>query len=284
MSAQRNPARPGVSPLRKTLGVGVTLAFLLGLAYALSMPSNPPPVAVRSLAAPPKSQPQTMARLPPPTPPMTSAAPSPATPSSPPKPPPTLPEGTLGLRYSQDAELHLLGVYQARPQGDDGKPWWSKCGNPRDQANMMDCHARMVAHGREPGTVEVDVTYNEHPIILTLMAYSPVVWKVKPGYGVVIEQVILAGYHRQSVEGAGKDVPIHVYTYESSPCERCWQGEGHFYAYEKGGRDGNFGTAEKKLFEITGKRVASFQGKYQGERFAIAQGMPVLSYPAPAGR
>ncbi|HYE34429.1 hypothetical protein [Methylocaldum sp.] len=190
----------------------------------------------------------------------------------------TMNKGKVRLNYPKDVELHVIGVYQGKLESDDGKPWWSKCGDLQDSRNAADCHSRYAVQ-RDPGVVEVEVSYNEHPIILALMAYSAVKWRVKPGYGVVIEQVILAGYHGQTIEGVEQGVPVHAYTYKSSPCNPCWQGTGFFYGYE-GPDSGShtYGTVERKLYEITGQRVASFQGKYKGERFSIASGMPVFSY------
>jgi hypothetical protein len=119
------------------------------------------------------------------------------------------------------------------------------------------------------GEVTVNVSRGEKPIILAVSAYEKTNWKIIPQENVVIEKVILSGYHQQTVEGIKQGTPIEVYTYDSSPCENCYQGQGYFYSYEFPPRD--------KLKQITGLEITSWQGRYSGKEFSIFKTIPILS-------
>lgn len=108
--------------------------------------------------------------------------------------------------------------------------------------------------------VKVHVSYQIKPIILALMAYEPTLWSVEVADGVIVERVILAGYHAQQLEGIRDGVPTEVYTYDPSPCAACRQDLRYFYAYDR---------SHPRLTEITGKNPSSFQGRYTGKDFAI---------------
>lgn len=262
---------------RKLLGGLLSMVFAAEWVYAIWRPAPPPVVAPVALVVSPKPETMTLAK---PIPvPITPPVAVPVQPESP--APSVLPKGTFSPHYAKDAELHLIGVYEGHDPTDDDRPWWSKCtGDLHNSVNARECHARYAANHKQ-GFVEVNITYNQHPIILALTAYSPVKWKVIQGYGVVIEEVILAGYHRQIVEGIDTRIPVRVYTYEPSSCERCWQAGGHFYTYQSERGAYGFESTEKRLFEITGKRVSSLQTRYKGDRFSIAPGIPIISYPEP---
>jgi hypothetical protein len=154
-------------------------------------------------------------------------------------------------------QLHVIGVYEGHDPDDDGRPWWSKC----DGKSSLDCHAEMTGKKRaKGGFVTVNVSITDAPIVLALSAYSKVKWDVQAKPGVQIQKVILSGYHAQSIEGIADTTILEVYTYDASPCDRCYQGNGYFYSYKR---------PHLKLTEITGLDVTSFQGKYKGREFAV---------------
>ncbi len=133
---------------------------------------------------------------------------------------------------SSPKEVHLVGVYEA---------------NSNHRA------------GYHPsGQVEVKVTRQDKPIILALSSYEPVEWNIQLEPGVVVEKVILNGYHDQKVIGIS-GIPIEEYSYE-----------------ETGRYLGNF-TYEwesspalvKQLNQLTGNQLTSFQGCYRGTQFEI---------------
>lgn len=107
------------------------------------------------------------------------------------------------------------------------------------------------------------VTDDSSPIILGLMSYEPVTWKIESGPGVTIKRIVLAGYHAQRVEGA-EGVQIDVYTYERTECERCVQRGGYFYSYT---------GVPAEMTAATGLQAKSFQGNYTGGKYIIFRGM-----------
>jgi len=120
------------------------------------------------------------------------------------------------------AEVHVVGLYESR------------------RANAV-----------------VEVRATGRPIILVLCAYEPVTWEVRPAPGAQLVEVIASGYHRQRVEGAG--VPVST----SSNDERSRSPDGkplYFYTYDHD--EERYPSMVARVRQLTGKRVASFQGRY----------------------
>lgn len=155
-------------------------------------------------------------------------------------------------------ELHAIGVYQGTNPGDDGRPWHSKCG----ELDLQSCHQKVTQKEREVGgQVIVNVSIDDRPIILGLSAYDKTKWIIKADEDTVIKKVIIGGYHAQSVEGVSNDTSIEVYTRDSSPCERCYQGQGYFYSHK---------SAPPELQKISGMPVSSWNSRYRGVEFSIS--------------
>lgn len=170
---------------------------------------------------------------------------------------------------SSAAALHVIGVYQgALPEVADKRPWWAQCQAMKEangnavQVSPADCQPFLHA-GREQRTVKVNVSDDSTPIILGLMAYEPVTWQINAAPGVVIERVILSGYHQQQITGTG-DAQVDVYSYDNSPCDRCVQKGRFFYSYERVPRD---------MEMAAGVRASSFQGNYTGGTYQVFKGM-----------
>jgi len=160
-------------------------------------------------------------------------------------------------------ELHAIGIYEGADVEDDGQAWWPKC---ETGMSGIQCHQKMVKRKQEVGgTVIVNVSIIDKPLILSFSSYDKTKWIVKAEENVIIERVILSGYHSQSVTGIRDETPIEVYTYESSPCRSCYQGSGYFYSYKA--------PPSSKLKEITGLDVTSWQGRYTGKEFSIFPGI-----------
>lgn len=159
----------------------------------------------------------------------------------------------------QNPTLHVIGVYEGKtPANVDDRPWWAKC-----KGNPTECFNQYAGNSVEKNVV-VNISYNASPIVLALMAYDRTHWIISLKNGATIKSIILAGYESQRVTGAPADTLIKVYTYESSPCDRCWQGTGYFYSYE---------SAPSRLEKITGLKPSSFQGRYKGDEFSIFPGI-----------
>lgn len=170
---------------------------------------------------------------------------------------------SIGLR-NLPPELHVIGVYEGTDPSDDGRPWQSKCG----ELSSISCHQTMTKRKREiGGVVIVNVSITDRPIVLALSAYDKTKWIIKADKSVVIKKVILSGYHAQSIEGVSDHTSIEVYTYDSSPCSRCYQGQGYFYSYK---------SVPEQLEQVSGMSASTWQGKYRGLEFSIFPGMRKL--------
>lgn len=169
-------------------------------------------------------------------------------------------------QYSDQASLHAIGIYTGT-SGDNGKPWWSKCGDaPHDSNKMLECHRRVHSVHKEH-VVNITVYSKSRPLILSLMAYEPVHWVITNANNAKIEGVILSGYHGQRISGINAAVPIDVFTYKPSSCGLCQKGNGYFYAYKSNTPE--YQKALTQLRKITGKTPTSFQTKYKEKSFSI---------------
>lgn len=111
------------------------------------------------------------------------------------------------------------------------------------------------------GTV-VKVTDKSRPIVLALCAYNPSKWTIQLAPGVRLRRVIVGGYHSQKVVGVPEGTPLSIYTYED--------GTGGFHAYKKD--EPEYAKAARKLRDVTGLDVTTFQGAYQCSRTPIVVG------------
>jgi len=133
-------------------------------------------------------------------------------------------------------ELHVISVYEARSDHSAGY--------------------------HPTGLVEVKVQRQEKPIILALSSYEPVHWNFTLSPGVEIEQIILNGYHQQSISGVD-GVPVDKYIHK-----RIRYRPGHF-SYKW------LNTLEYKpllvqrLEQYTRTQLTSFQGCYRGTSFQL---------------
>src|SRR3989344_4407352 len=186
--------------------------------------------------------------------------------------------------FTSDTELHVIGVYEAAlPNGEREKPWWSNCTALGDDPTaMMACHQK-YSDQHPIRTITAYLNQTTSPVVLTLMAYEPVRWKIVARPAADLRKVILAGYHGQDIEGISESIPVDVHSYESSPCLNCTRQPDYFYAYKQD--DPEFATAMLKLKALTGLSPTSFQGAYKSEHFTIASGhmdttrAPLLNQP-----
>lgn len=113
------------------------------------------------------------------------------------------------IHNDRNGKVHAIGIYQAN--SDHG-------------------------YKRHPGgNVNVIVTPKAHPVVLVLCSYEPVTWNVQIEPGASVSQIVVGGYHRQKVTGAGTTVPTTVQTYETSAAwgPNVQVGDSYFYAYKR---------------------------------------------------
>lgn len=176
---------------------------------------------------------------------------------------------SLNSAFPPGTEVHVIGVYQgALPNGQNEEPWWAKCTAFKDDSSAMaECHSK-YANQRTTKSISVDVSRSNTPIVLVLMSYEPVLWKLSVSPRSRIAKILLAGYHAQDIDGIATNIPVEARTYEASPCRNCSRQGDYFYAYNKDSKE--FDNALTKIRAITGITPASFQGSYQANRFSIS--------------
>jgi hypothetical protein len=150
------------------------------------------------------------------------------------------------------AEVHAVGLYEAKVGRDRGRG--------RRITNTV--------------TVQVQATA-KRPVILVLSAYEPVRWEIEAPPGAVA-QVILGGYHKQTVAGLPAKVAVRSFVYED-------KSEEFFTAFRDPKADDltpedraeaqqSYDTMTKKVKELTGRDLRFFQGQYSGKTITIRPG------------
>lgn len=134
-----------------------------------------------------------------------------------------------------DGEMHVIGVYAAK----DGLA--------------------------KAGRVNVEVRPTAKPVVLVLTSYYPVDWRVKLAAGARIAQVIVSGYNPQEVRGVPADVPVVNRSYYPNDGSR--RKDGWFYSHEWNTPQSR--EMVRRLNDMTGLPVASFQSSYEGEWFIV---------------
>ncbi len=141
-----------------------------------------------------------------------------------------------GGEMREEPEMHVIGVYSAKNRGND-----------------------------QEGPVEVEVRVTSRPVVLVLTSYFSVDWHIKVAKGVRIKKAIVSGYFAQDILGLPAGVPLEnrsAYRKDSPDRKGGW-----FYAYEW--NTPHWREMVRRLNEMTGLPVASFQGQYAGESFVI---------------
>jgi len=141
---------------------------------------------------------------------------------------------------SGNKELHLIGVYEAN--ADHGN------------RNYLSKSA-----------IEIKVERRNKPIILALSAYEPVQWNITAEPGVVIEKIIVNGYHNQTVSGVS-GIPIEEHSYEETGNSL---GDFIYNMWGAMAESSNTSSLVTKLEQRNGTSLTSFQGCYRGTNFTI---------------
>lgn len=147
-------------------------------------------------------------------------------------------------------EVHAVGVYEAT------------------------CDPRVAP--RFPNSLRVQVqTTNKRPVILVLSAYEPVRWEINAPSGAVA-QVIVSGYHKQTVLGLPKGTPVRSLVYED-------KNEEYFIAFrdpkaadltpeDRAEAQQAYEQMTKKVKELSGQELKFFRGRYGADRVTIRPG------------
>jgi hypothetical protein len=165
----------------------------------------------------------------------------------------------LPVSKLENAELHVIGVYEGVTENYEEEQWWKKC----DNMSIYVCHD-LYANTHPEGRVKVVIDAYSKPIILGLSAYDPVHWIIDAPEKSKIEKVILSGYYKQRVSGLPDNTLLEIHSREKYPCDSCTYGKGVFYSYKK---------PSENYQKLTGLKPSTFQGKYTGDTFRLSDGI-----------
>ncbi len=102
-------------------------------------------------------------------------------------------------------------------------------------------------------------------IVLVLTAYKAVDWHVSLGRGARVKKVIMSGYFEQEIRGLRAGIPVENRSY--FPIDGSRRKEGWFCAHQWNTLD--WRQMARRLNEMTGLAVTSFQGANQGDSFIV---------------
>lgn len=196
----------------------------------------------------------------------------------------SVPHHTSGS-FAPNTELHLIGVYEgALPNGVKDDPA-SKCMqlgfSPNDRGSGLQECVLAQTQVRRSRAVTVTVSRTNAPIVLVLMAYAPVDWKLVPMSGVKLAKVIVAGYSGQDIVGVPAGVPVEVRSHQNSPCNVCMRVGDYFYTYQQ---NTEYQRIVAKLQRETGLQPSSFQGAYSSDRFLISSSLATYTPSTSSGQ
>ncbi|WP_041364073.1 hypothetical protein [Methylomonas methanica] len=111
-------------------------------------------------------------------------------------------------------------------------------------SGLQDSKYQFGASGHEVRESEVVINKPGENIILVLMAYDPVLWKISKTFSTLVSGVVLAGYHEQMLYGLPKLTPVLRAIYETkSECA---------YFYDSLNSGGQEHYIMQRIAEITG--------------------------------
>jgi hypothetical protein len=145
-------------------------------------------------------------------------------------------------------ELHIISVYETRSDHGGGY-------HPQ-------------------GTANVHVSYGgSSPITLVLSSYEPTLWNFEVDSGVVIDQVILNGYHDQQAQGIDSNLIVNKFGVGNyfAACAYTWPSDNQ-------GCNTPGLVAGSEAF--TGLQLTSFSATYRATSFTVVTSPVPL--PAPA--
>jgi predicted esterase len=132
--------------------------------------------------------------------------------------------------------MHVIGVYSAKNRGE-----------------------------KQKGSVDVEVRRTSKPIVLVLTSYFAVDWRIQLAEGARVKKAIVSGYNEQENEGLPADVPLVNRSYY--PVDGSRRKDGWFWASDW--NTPQWREMVRRLNEMTGLPVASFQGKGDGDSFIV---------------
>jgi RNA polymerase sigma factor (sigma-70 family) len=164
----------------------------------------------------------------------------------------------------------LVAAMQQESQTDNAKPNKPNPAESADnQAKPADAELHVIgvsgAKDGDKGRVDVEVRATARPVVLVLTSYSSVEWHIKLAQGAQIEKAIVSGYFAQEIKGLPANVPLANQSYYPDDGSR--RKDGWFYPDRW--NTPQWREMVRRLNEMTGLPVASFQGESKGVSFIV---------------
>jgi hypothetical protein len=129
-------------------------------------------------------------------------------------------------------------------------------------AGVKKVDVQLGRSGHEVREAEVVVNVPDAPVVLVLMAYDPVVWKVRRTQASRIAAVVIGSYHTQALLGIPKATPVLYAGYEEKTrCE-------YFYAYKA---SDELDRADARIRELVGRGIDHLVTKRTGDSFVVGK-------------
>lgn len=138
---------------------------------------------------------------------------------------------------NQDYSLYMIGVYETRSDHSSGY------------------------HPTGTATVNIGDQYGKNTI-LVLSSYEPTLWNIIGDGANDLTQILLYGYHDQTISGVATSTPVTEYSYLGTSDYK-----GFTYSYPGDGR-------VVSHLESEGFFVSSFAGSYRATDFTISELTP----------
>jgi RNA polymerase sigma factor (sigma-70 family) len=132
-------------------------------------------------------------------------------------------------------------------------------------ARGCELHIVGVQDPKEDKPVNVEVRSTVKPVVLVLTAHRFVLWKLSLAGHARLKMVVLGGWSEQDIEGVPAGIPVIHRTYY--PDDGSLRNEGYFWAVA--GDSARYRAMARKLNEMTGLPVGSFQGGPAGMSFIV---------------
>ena len=120
--------------------------------------------------------------------------------------------------------------------------------------------------GNEVRSLDIVANRPGEDVVLVLMAYDPVLWKIARTPDTRIAAVIVGGYHGQQVEGIARSVPLAITTYTArKDCSK------RFHAYEA---SPELLRASEVVRGMTGRGIDHFTGNEGRDPVVVGDLLP----------
>ena len=125
-------------------------------------------------------------------------------------------------------------------------------------SSHAEVHAVGVYHGG-PGGISIKVT-RSGPVVLVLMAYEPVVWRLDVASGAVVERVVTMGHHAQQLQNVPANAETISWSYRANRDPR------NFLYY---GKPEGYDGFQRHMKAVFGREASSFQGAYRATEAVV---------------